>query len=58
MKNMSEYAKAFQTKYINQGVVSKITDYSFEYAENPKTKDGQPKIFVYMISYFWEYNQV
>ena len=53
MKSMKGYAKEFQTKHVGNGVVSKVTNYSFKYVENQKMKDGQPKVCVYMLSYFF-----
>ncbi len=54
MKTMLEYTKDFQSKNLNKGLVSKITDYSFTFTTQPKKDNVQPKSVTYMLSYFYE----
>lgn len=50
---MQKIANEFETKNINKGLVTKVTDYSFTFTENPKkNKDEKTKSIVYYLSYF------
>lgn len=55
MKTMQEYANEFEQKNWKKGVVSKVTDYSFDFTEHPDLRkpEKQPKKVTYFLSYFW-----
>lgn len=52
MLSMEEYAKQYQHKHRNEGIVSEITDYSFKFECKP-TKDGKQRVYHVMKSYFY-----
>ena len=54
MKTMYEYAREYGHTHQN-GYVTKVNDYSFEFTLYPKKKDETKiKSYVVMSSYFWK----
>lgn len=53
MKTMHEYAREYAHTHQN-GYVSKVTDYSFEFTLYPKKENENPKSYTVMLSYFWK----